>query len=188
MEVSDPACSITTTAKLFRPFENMQDGPLTERSYSCLASPVKRLLKHLHLGLPSGLFPSSFMTRILYPFCTSSIRATCPTNLILDLPLGQYMDYKLWSSLMCNFLQSPFTSSLLLYGGRSSKHQTSICALNRIWVPSCGDRFMHHCLLYAFIVTTGKRGRKRGVTDVVLCAYRLRSDEYVVEVLNMSGT
>ena len=35
------------------------------------------------LGLPSGLFPSGFPTKILYKPLFSSIRATCPMHLIL---------------------------------------------------------------------------------------------------------
>jgi hypothetical protein len=34
------------------------------------------------LGLPSGLFPSSFPTSILYPFVFSSLRATWPAYYI----------------------------------------------------------------------------------------------------------
>jgi hypothetical protein len=41
---------------------------------------------HLHLGLPSGLFPSGFPTKIFYNFLFSSMRAACSTHLIhLDL-------------------------------------------------------------------------------------------------------
>ena len=38
------------------------------------------LSSHLHLGHSSGLFPSSFPTKILYTPLLSSISATCPTS------------------------------------------------------------------------------------------------------------
>ena len=41
------------------------------------------LSSHLHLGLPSGLFPSVFPIKSLYTPLLSTIRATCPTHLIL---------------------------------------------------------------------------------------------------------
>ena len=40
---------------------------------------------HLRLGLPSGLFPSGFPTKILYKPLPSSIRATCHDHLILQV-------------------------------------------------------------------------------------------------------
>jgi hypothetical protein len=39
------------------------------------------LSTHLHIGLPSGLFPSGFPTNNLYSLLP--IHATCPGNLIL---------------------------------------------------------------------------------------------------------
>jgi hypothetical protein len=41
------------------------------------------LFIHIHLGRPSGLFPSGFPTNNLYTFLFSPIRATCPAYLTI---------------------------------------------------------------------------------------------------------
>jgi len=74
------------------------------------------LSSHLRLGLPSGLFPSGFPIKTLYTSLLSSIRATCPAHLILldfitRTILGE--EYSSLSSLLCSFLHSSVTSSLV---------------------------------------------------------------------------
>ena len=70
--------------------------------------PILILSTHLHLGLPSGLFPSGFLTRP-YTHLSSPIRATCPAHLILlhfitRTVLGK--QYRSYSSSLCDLLHS----------------------------------------------------------------------------------
>ena len=64
---------------------------------------------HLRLGLPSGLFPSSFHIKTLYTPLLSPIRATCPAQFILDFITRTMLaeEYRSLSSSLCNFLHSP---------------------------------------------------------------------------------
>jgi len=68
---------------------------------------------HLHLVLPSGLFPSGFPTKTLHVPLLSPIRATCLAHLILlDLITRTILDEKYRSFIfsLCSFLCSPVTS------------------------------------------------------------------------------
>ena len=74
------------------------------------------LSSHLHLVLPSGLFPSDFPTKTLYTPLLSPIGATCPAHLILldFINLTKFGEqYRSLSSSLCSFLPSPLTSTLL---------------------------------------------------------------------------
>ena len=58
------------------PIQSKYTHPTSWRSILLLST-------HLRLGLPSGIFPSGFPTKILYAPLSSPIRATCPAHPIL---------------------------------------------------------------------------------------------------------
>jgi len=59
-----------------RSIQSMPPHPTSWRSIVLLSS-------HLHLGLPTGLFPSGFPTKTLYTPLISPIRAVCPAHFVL---------------------------------------------------------------------------------------------------------
>ena len=100
------------TRRFFTAFTGHRHLPLSSAS-SIQAMPphptswrtILILSSHLRLGLPSGLFPSRFLTKTLYTPLLSPIGATCPAHLILNLITRT--EYRSLSSSLCSFLHSP---------------------------------------------------------------------------------
>jgi len=74
------------------------------------------LSSHLRIGIPSGLFPSGFLTKTLYTPLISPVSATCPNHhiipdLITRIEFSE--EYRSLSSLLCSLLYMSDTTSLL---------------------------------------------------------------------------
>jgi hypothetical protein len=73
------------------------------------------IIPHLSLGLPSGLFPSGFATKSLYPPLLSPYALHAPPiSSLFYRPTILGEQYRSLRSSICSFLQSPVTSSLLI--------------------------------------------------------------------------
>ena len=101
----------TTTIDLSLPwarsFQSILSHPIFWKSTLILSS-------HLLLCLQSGLFPSGFLTKTLYAFLLSPIRATCrrpfhPSR-FWSPPMIFCEEYRQWRSSLCTVLQSPVIS------------------------------------------------------------------------------
>jgi len=76
------------------------------------------LSSHLRLGLPSGLFPSGFLTKTLYTPLLFPIRATCPARLIpLDFITRTILgaEYRSLSSSLCILIRNEEITDLYLH-------------------------------------------------------------------------
>ena len=74
--------------------------------------PIFILSSHLRLGLPSGLFPSGFSTKILQAYPLSPTRATCPAHPILFDLISRIIfgeEVRSGSTSLHSFLHSPAT-------------------------------------------------------------------------------
>jgi hypothetical protein len=88
-------CSYSRTSQHFMELEGLLSysqepftGPYPEPDPSSPFHPISLrsssiLPTHIHLGVPSGLFPSGFATSILYEFLFAPFLSTCPVHLTL---------------------------------------------------------------------------------------------------------
>ena len=90
---------------------------------------------HLHLDLPSGLFPSGLTTKILYALLLSPTRTTCLADIILLYLITRVIfgeKYRALSPSLCALLHYPVTLSLV---GTNTFLRT-LLAITLSYVPS----------------------------------------------------
>jgi len=83
----------------------LQQDESSPHPYIVFPTSILILSSHLHPYLSSGLFPSVFLTKIVYAFLISPIHATCPTHaILLDLIaviiFGEAPHYAVFSGLL----------------------------------------------------------------------------------------
>ena len=115
-----------------RPIQSTYPHPTSWRFILILST-------HLRLGLPSGLFPSGFSTKILYTTLSLPIRATCPAHLILlDFIARTILGEEYWSfrSSLCNLPHYPImVYSFCIY--------SLSCIITARWWSNLGPETSH---------------------------------------------
>jgi hypothetical protein len=131
--------------------------------------PILVLPSHLHLCLPSGLYPLGFPTKTLYTHLLSHIDVTCsvhPIGLDLIVRIIRGDEYRSLNYSLRRHLHFPVTSSLL---GPNFLHsngdKSSLClkpfwirnVQTNVWRPGFCSRFHSYTLLLALPVSWGYR-------------------------------
>jgi len=118
---------------------------------------ILMLSSHLRLSLPSGLFYSGFPTDTMYTPLLSTIRVTCPANLILLYMVTPITSINSVLEIKPLFMSDPSVSSLILKKRKNSAHQRLCCFMNirrRTKFKKPRDRqgnFIH--ILFAYLKT-----------------------------------